>query len=67
MAWIGEGWCFFVNGVSYFAVIAGLLMMRIEKSQAAHDGTSPIEKLREGFRFARHTLPIRALLFWWRW
>ena len=62
VAWIGEGWCFFANGVSYFAVIAGLLMMRIQKSHAAHDGSSPLEKLREGFRFARHTVPIRALL-----
>jgi MFS family permease len=62
VARIGEGWCFFVNGVSYFAVLAGLFMMRIEKWQAVHDGSSPIEKLREGFRFARHTKPIRALL-----
>jgi len=43
-------------------VIAGLLMMHIKKSHAAHDGSSPLEKLREGFRFARHTVPIRALL-----
>jgi MFS family permease len=62
VAWIGEGWCFFANGVSYFAVITGLLMMRIQKSLAIHDGSSPIEKLREGFRFVRHTVPIRALL-----
>jgi MFS family permease len=62
VAWIGEGWCFFLNGVSYFAVIAGLLMMRVGKSRAVHDGVSPIEKLREGLRFARHTKPIRAIL-----
>lgn len=62
VAWIGEGWCFFLNGVSYFAVIAGLLMMRVEKSRAVHDGASPLEKLREGLRFARHTKPIRAIL-----
>ena len=29
VAWIGEGWCFFANAVSYIAVIAGLLMMRL--------------------------------------
>ncbi len=29
VASIGEGWCFFVNGVSYIAVIIGLLMMRV--------------------------------------
>jgi MFS family permease len=62
VALVGEGWCFLLNGVSYFAVIASLLMMRVEKSRAVHDGASPIEKLREGFRFARHMAPIRALL-----
>jgi len=62
VAWIGEGWCFLLNGVSYLAVIAGLLMMRIEKYQAVHDGASPLEKLREGIRFVRRTMPIRALL-----
>ena len=29
VAAIGEGWCFFLNGVSYVAVIAGLLMMKL--------------------------------------
>jgi MFS family permease len=62
VAVVGEGWCFFLNGVSYLAVIAGLFMMRIEKVNLAHDGAAPLEKLREGIRFARHTKPIRALL-----
>jgi MFS family permease len=62
VALVGEGWCFLLNGVSYLAVIAGLFMMHIEKSTAVHDGNSPLEKLREGFNFARHTKPIRALL-----
>ena len=62
VAQVGEGWCFFLNGVSYIAVLAGLLMMRIEKSLAIHDGSSPIEKLREGLRFVRHAKPIRTLL-----
>jgi MFS family permease len=48
--------------VSYIAVIAGLLMMRIGKPLSVHDGSSPIEKLREGLRFVRHAKPIRALL-----
>src|ERR1700722_5968325 len=62
VAVVGEGWCFLLNGVSYLAVIAGLFMMRIEKSKPVHDGAAPLEKLREGLRFARHTKPIRALL-----
>jgi len=62
VAVVGEGWCFLLNGVSYLAVIAGLFMMRIEKTKPVHDGAAPLEKLREGFRFARQTKPIRALL-----
>ena len=62
VAVVGEGWCFLLNGVSYLAVIAGLFMMRIEKLRPVHDGAAALEKLREGFRFARHTKPIRALL-----
>ena len=31
VATIGEGWCFFSNGVSYIAVITGLLLMRLPK------------------------------------
>jgi MFS family permease len=62
VALVGEGWCFLLNGVSYLAVIAGLFLMRIENTKTVHDGAAPLEKLREGFRFARHTKPIRALL-----
>ena len=62
VAAVGEGWCFLLNGVSYLAVIAGLFLMRIEKAYAVHDGSAPLDKLREGLRFVRHTKPIRALL-----
>jgi MFS family permease len=62
VAVVGEGWCFLLNGVSYLAVITGLFLMRIEKTKPVHDGAAPLEKLREGFRFARQTKPIRALL-----
>ena len=32
IAGIGEGWCFFANGVSYIAVIVGLLLMKLGPS-----------------------------------
>jgi MFS family permease len=60
---IGEGWCFFSNSVSYIAVIIGLLLMRMgprPRPKVAH--ASPLEHMTEGFRFARNTAPIRALL-----
>jgi len=61
VAKIGEGWCFFVNAVSYIAVIIGLLMMRVE-CRPRVTTSSPLEDILEGFRFAKNTTPIRALL-----
>jgi MFS family permease len=62
VAKIGEGWCFFANGVSYVAVIIGLVMMRIECVRRAPSGASPLQDIVEGFRFVMDTGPIRALL-----
>jgi MFS family permease len=61
VAKIGEGWCFFANGVSYIAVIVGLLLMRVD-CPARSKSDSPLEDIIEGFRWVRHTGPIRALL-----
>ena len=61
VAKIGEGWCFFANGVSYIAVIVGLLMMRVD-CPARSKSDSPLEDIIEGFSWVSHTGPIRALL-----
>ena len=58
----GEGWCFFANAVSYIAVIAGLLMMRVQKAAAEKHSVSPFEHIAEGFRFVSNTAPIRVIL-----
>lgn len=59
---IGEGWCFFANGVSYIAVIIGLFLMRVAPPTYRKAGASPLAHVIEGFRFVRHTAPIRAIL-----
>lgn len=61
VASIGEGWCFFGNAVSYIAVIAGLLLMRVQIKVRKTD-ISPVDNILEGFRFVRNTRPIRAIL-----
>jgi MFS family permease len=62
VAGIGEGWCFFANGVSYIAVIAGLVAMRIAAREPfAHPG-SPLAHVVEGFRFVISNPPVHALL-----
>jgi MFS family permease len=62
VASIGEGWCFFANSVSYIAVIAGLIMMRIHRAPVEKHEASPLEHIAEGFRFVRGTAPIKALM-----
>ncbi|HVZ19007.1 MAG TPA: MFS transporter, partial [Terriglobales bacterium] len=61
IAKIGEGWCFFGNGISYIAVITGLLMMRIAKVDRRPTG-SQTGHIIEGFRFVRNNMPIRDIL-----
>jgi MFS family permease len=63
VAAVGEGWCFFANGVSYIAVIAGLLLMTVVPRPTPREGhASGLESVVEGFRWVARTGPVRALL-----
>lgn len=59
---LGEGWCFFGNGVSYAAVVVGLLMMQGPwAARRPIEGTA-FERIRDGFLFVARHRRIRALL-----
>ena len=63
IAGIGEGYCFLLDGLSYIAVIASLVAMKVVPSpppSTQRRGT--IGELREGFRYVLHSPAIRALL-----
>jgi len=62
IAYIGAGWCFFLNGFSFIAVLVALLMMQIPKSETRYTDESPIRAFGEGFRFAMTDVPIRSAL-----
>jgi MFS family permease len=49
-AW-GAVWCFGVNGASFLAVLAGLLLMRIPPAVKTAD-EEPIRQVRDGVRYA---------------
>jgi MFS family permease len=57
----GEGWCFVVNGLSFVAVIVGLLAMRDLPVPAPKPETSAIERVLEGFRFVGDHARVRSL------
>src|SRR5581483_7473362 len=62
VAAVGEAWCFMLNGVSYIAVIAGLVAMRLPPRARQVSRGSPLAEIAEGFRFSARTGPVRALL-----
>jgi MFS family permease len=59
---IGEGWCFLIDGVSYFAVIASLLLMRIQPLNIRRNATSMLKQMGEGWDYVRTFAPIRTIL-----
>jgi MFS family permease len=61
VAAVGEGWCFLGNAISYAAVIIGLLLMNIVRTNPVRNG-SHFQAIIEGFRYVNQTRPIRALL-----
>ena len=62
LAWKGPAWCFFLNGVSFLAVIGALFAMRIVRKESKKEAGSPFQSLIQGFRFAMSDLPIRSTL-----
>lgn len=62
VARIGEGWCFFANGISYIAVIVGLLCMRVNPFRRAAPAGSAWQTIREGFHYVGRTVPMRAIV-----
>ena len=62
IAWVGEGYCFLIDGVSYFAVIASLLMMVVKPAEIHRATTSMVAQLREGWSYVTTFRPIRTIL-----
>ena len=59
---LGEGICFLLNGISYVAVIAALLMMRLTPGKVRTVKQNVWEDMREGFQYVAGNMPIRTLL-----
>ncbi len=57
-----EAWCFLVNGISYIAVIASLLMMRVHVAASVRKATSTLHEMKEGWSYVAGFLPIRTIL-----
>jgi MFS family permease len=62
IATAGLAWCFGVNALSYLAVLAGLLLIRLPGRDTPVDETSPLDGLIEGLRYMFETREISVLM-----
>ena len=63
LAAVSPAFCFLLNGLSFIAVIWALLAMRLDPPQPRQNDSGPAHReLLEGFRYAWHSAPIRAIL-----
>jgi MFS family permease len=63
IAAVGEGWCFMLDAISYLAVIASLLAMKITPRMTKQiKEAKMLQQLREGWKYASGFAPIRKVL-----
>lgn len=58
----GEGTCFLINAISFIAVIASLLAMRIKIVKRDATGANVLDGLKEGFAYSFRSVPIRSII-----
>ena len=59
---LGADWCFLINGISFLAVIGGLLAMRMPPASPRKSHTNVWGQLRSGVAYAVRTDEVGALL-----
>jgi MFS family permease len=64
IAFVGTGWCFAINTVSFVAVLAALLAMRVADLYPLEGRRRPtvFRGTREGLAFARHNVTVQVTL-----
>ncbi len=62
IAAVGEGWCFLVNAISYLAVIASLLAMKIQPKESVPKTSHFWQELKEGFAYVSNFPAMWSIL-----
>jgi MFS family permease len=62
IAAFGEGYCFLIDGLSYFAVLASLLAMTIVRRDLPKTSAGMFVQLKEGWTYVSTFAPIRTVL-----
>jgi MFS family permease len=62
IALVGEGICFLLNTLSFFAVIAALLQIKLPVKKTPIQSSNFKESFTEGFHYTFRSVPIRTLI-----
>ncbi len=62
LAFAGEALCFFLNGISYLAVVAAYLALRVGRRPGAGARKPLVDEITAGFRYAFGELAMRRLI-----
>jgi MFS family permease len=62
VAAVGEGYCFLIDGISYIAVIVGLLAMKLTKKERPRSDKHVWHEITEGWKYVTGSAPIRSIL-----
>ena len=62
IAYIGEGVCFLLNGISFFFIILALLAMKTNQKIQPQSSGAVLHELKEGFQYVAGFAPIRYII-----
>jgi MFS family permease len=61
-AWVGPGWCFTINGISFIAVIIALLLMKLKPFIPVRSNSSTLSDVKEGLKYVLNHPDLRMLI-----
>jgi MFS family permease len=62
IAYVGEGVCFLLNGISFFFIILALLAMRTTQKVRQESSGAVLHEIKEGFQYVVGFAPIRYII-----
>jgi len=61
-AWVGPGWCFTINGISFIAVIIALLLMRLKPFVPIPSNGDTLADVKDGMKYVMGHPAVRTLI-----
>jgi len=61
-AWVGPGWCFTINAISFIAVIIALLLMKLKPFIPVKSDRSTLGDVKDGLKYVANHPSVRMLI-----